>query len=285
MITIDKIIKFFKQELKNLYPKSEINSFIEIAFEYYLNFSKIDLIIKGDSIIDVFKFEKIKILIEKLKKNEPIQYILGETEFYSLKFSVNKNVLIPRQETEELVDWIIKENNHFSKANILDIGTGSGCIAISIAANIKNSLVDAVDISENALKIANENAKINSCKINTVLLDILNFDKSTHIFPKYDIIVSNPPYVRELEKDLMQKNVLNFEPELALFVENNNALIFYKKIIEFAKTHLKHKGKLYFEINETLGNEMIGLFKESGYKGVILKKDLNGRDRMICGTR
>ena len=285
MTTIDKIIIFFRQELKNLYPLTEISSFIEIAFKYYLNFSKTDIITKNDFVVGVSNFEKIKDLIKRLKNNEPIQYILGETEFYGLNFKVNKNVLIPRQETEELVDWIIKDNLQIREAKILDIGTGSGCIAVSIAANLKTSLVDAIDVSENALKIAVENAKSNLCKINPILVDILNFEKSNYNFPKYDIIVSNPPYVRKLEKDLMQKNVLDFEPSLALFVENNNALIFYERITEFAKKHLKPEGKLYFEINEAFGNEVVVLLKKARYKEIELQKDLNGKDRMVCGKK
>ena len=285
MTTIDKIIKKIRQELKDLYPLTEINVFIEITLQYYLQFTKTDIITKNDNTIKNSDKQKIINTIERLKNNEPIQYILGETEFYGLKFKVNKDVLIPRQETEELVDWIIKDNQSLLNPEILDIGTGSGCIAVSIAANLKNSSVDAVDVSENALNIALANAKNNQVKINTILLDVLNFEKSKYNFPEYDIIVSNPPYVRELEKNLMQKNVLNFEPYLALFVENNNALIFYQRILEFAKIHLKKGGKIYFEINEAYGNEVVELLKKTRYKEIELRKDLNGKDRMVCGTK
>jgi len=283
MFTINKIITFFREELHSLYPKTEIDTFIEITLKFYLNFSKTDVFLKSDFIIENSKSDAIITLIKRLKNFEPIQYILCETEFYGLKFKVDKDVLIPRQETEELVDWIIKDNSQKTDSKILDIGTGSGCIAISIAANIKNSQVDAFDISKNALKIATENAKNNLCKINLVLIDILHFEKNNYVFPKYDIIVSNPPYVRNLEKELMQKNVLDFEPSLALFVENNNALIFYEKIIEFSKKYLKLNGKLYFEINEVFGNQMISLFEKYGYTQIELRKDLNKKDRMICG--
>ncbi|MBN1252191.1 MAG: peptide chain release factor N(5)-glutamine methyltransferase [Bacteroidales bacterium] len=283
MFTIDKIIKIFKQELKDLYPISEINSFIEITLNFYLNFSKTDIFTKSDFLTQIADYKLINNVIERLKNNEPIQYILGQTEFYGLKFKVNKNVLIPRQETEELVDWIIKDNSEILNPQILDIGTGSGCIAVSLSKHLNNSNIDAIDISEEALNQAFENSKINNLKINPVKQDILNFEKSNYKFPKYDIIVSNPPYVRISEKKLMHKNVLNFEPNLALFVDDNNALIFYEKILEFAEKHLKLNGKLYFEINEHYGNEAVTLLEKFNFINIILRKDINGRNRMICG--
>jgi len=284
MSTIKEIETLFKQQLNNLYSNNEIISFFEIVLEYYIDFTKTDIFFKNNYIVKNPILDKIINVVERLSHNEPIQYILGTSDFYGLKFKVDKNVLIPRGETEELVDWILKENSDIVNAKILDIGTGSGCIAISIAANIKNALVDAIDISQDTLNIAKKNAIKNSCEINTILLDILNFEKSNYDFHSYDIIVSNPPYVRELEKKMMHKNVIDFEPALALFVKNNNALIFYEKIAKFAKKQLKPNGKLYFEINEVFGNEVVQLLEHLGYKDIVLKKDLYRKDRMLCGT-
>lgn len=237
--------------------------------------------------------EKWNSIVNELKQEKPIQYILGETEFYGLRFLVNENTLIPRQETEELVELVIKESSQIEILNpkILDIGTGSGCIAISLAKNLTNSKVYALDVSDKALEIAKQNAMINEVEINFITKSILEVEDlgqlTTHnsqLTTKFDIIVSNPPYVRNLEKEEIKKNVLAYEPHLALFVEDNDALLFYRKIAQLAKINLSENGKLYYEINQYLGKETVALLEDLGFKNIQLIKDVYGNNRMIsCG--
>ncbi|RLD76896.1 MAG: peptide chain release factor N(5)-glutamine methyltransferase [Bacteroidetes bacterium] len=284
MTTADKISKSFKTELKDIYPEREIQTFVEILLEYFAGLSKTDLILKSKETLDQTVIQKMEKALIRLKKTEPLQYIIGETEFYDLKLKVNPSVLIPRPETEELVQWIIEKHKNDKKISILDIGTGSGCISLALKNNLPNAEVFAVDISEKALETAKNNAVINNLDVSFILLDILNVKKN-HNLGELNVIVSNPPYVLELEKKLMHKNVLKNEPHLALFVENDNALLFYKAIIKFANNYLKVGGSLYFEINEAFGLEMTALLKENGYQDIELKKDINGKDRMIKGIK
>ena len=276
------LIKQYKrlliEQLEPFYDKDEVESFFYLILENVNHLKRIDLALNID-----LKFKESEILIwneiiEKLKLEIPIQYILGSTSFYGLDFMVNTKVLIPRPETEELVDWIIKTNKNKKNVTILDIGTGSGCIAISLAKNIRNSIVSAIDISFEALAIAKKNAKMNQTKINFIQQDIL---KTVEINQKFDIIVSNPPYVRNLEKHEIKKNVLDNEPHLALFVTDNDALIFYRKIAEFALNNLQTNGFLFFEINQYLGQETEELLQNIGFKNIELRKDIYGNDRMI----
>lgn len=278
--SIKKVISFIKSELKNYYPITEIESFISIIFEYLFDYSRIQIQLNIDKKVFFEDFEKITYIINKLKDYKPIQYILGETEFYDLKFYVNEDVLIPRPETEELVDLIIKENQNKS-LNIIDIGTGSGCIAIALAKNMEKSKVAAVDISDKALKLTKKNSKLNKVTINTLHINILKHPES--IKDKFDIIVSNPPYVTNSEKKLMQKNVLDFEPHLALFVSDDNPLQFYRSIADFAVNHLNKGGKLYFEINEAYGEQVAFLLESKGFSDIIVQKDINNKDRIVRG--
>jgi release factor glutamine methyltransferase len=232
-----------------------------------------------------FSKEEIAIwneILEKLKQEIPIQYILGTTSFYGLEFEVNQNVLIPRPETEELVDWIISTNDARQQPNnlkILDIGTGSGCIAISLAKNMPKAQVFAIDVSEKALVTAQKNAVINKVEVTFLQKNIL---ETSDLEQQFDIIVSNPPYVRHLEKQEIKKNVLDNEPHLALFVEDHDALLFYKKIAELTQKSTSKNTQLYFEINQYLGSEMIDLLEKRNFKNIQLKKDIYGNDRMIC---
>lgn len=222
--------KYFSEELSDLYPETEIDSFFFLLTDAYLELQRIDLILHPDFEIDTTQLQHLNTALKRLQKEEPIQYILGRTEFYGLPILVNKQVLIPRPETEELVHWIIEDilsDFNSNSKNILDIGTGSGCIAIALAKHISDIDVTAIDISKKALIIARQNAALNQVKINFLHMDILSPKKLSE---KYDIIVSNPPYVRESEKAEMSKNVLNNEPHLALFVKNNNPLLFYDTI-------------------------------------------------------
>lgn len=272
---------YFNNALLGYYPDAEIESFFNLLSGRILKMKRIEISQSLYAVVSGKKYDKFQNAIDRLKKYEPIQYILGDTEFYGLKFKVNPSVLIPRPETEELVNWIVNCHSEQSKASefkILDIGTGSGCIAISLAKNLPNAKVFALDISEKALKIASQNAENNDVSIEFIQADILDWDFGDL---QFDVIVSNPPYVRELEKEAMSANVLNHEPHLALFVEDDDALLFYRKITEVASNILRPKGQLYFEINENLGDTTKELLLDSSYNSIELKKDIFEKDRMI----
>lgn len=275
---IQEFKKYFFLELSNVYPETEIQSFFNILIEFKLYLSRIQLALEHNFELDRDNLDFLQNALLKLKNQIPIQYIIGETAFYGLMFKVDKNVLIPRPETEELVEWIVKNHKNEQFINILDVGTGSGCIAISLAKNLPNATVSALDISDEALNVAKSNAEFNQVIIDFIQADILTIEK---LESDFDIIVSNPPYVRESEKDLMQQNVLSNEPHIALFVENENPLLFYDKIAELAKNHLTENGVLYFEINQYLGAETVDLLKTKGFKNIELKKDIYGVDRMV----
>lgn len=276
---------YFIQELESIFGEDEAESFFYLILEEKHQLKRIDLALQIDLTFSENEIKVWNVILEQLKQEIPVQYILGKTSFYGLDFEVNKNVLIPRPETEELVDWIIKSNtkDSFSKnIKILDIGTGSGCIAISLAKNIANAQVFAIDVAENALATAEKNAQNNKVEVafwNRNILETYDLEE------QFDIIVSNPPYVRNLEKEEIKKNVLDNEPHLALFVEDNDALIFYKKIAELAQKNLSENGQLYFEINQYLGKEMIDLLEKMNFKNIELRKDIYGNDRMIFANR
>ncbi|WP_152287588.1 peptide chain release factor N(5)-glutamine methyltransferase [Flavicella marina] len=281
-MNISTLKSFFHEELSGMYPDSEIESFYHILTEFKLKMSRIDKALNPTKSITEQEKTYFTRAIELLKKETPVQYITKETEFYSLPFEVNENVLIPRPETEELVDWIIQSSNKSTPLKILDIGTGSGCIAISLAKNLPSAQVIAIDVSELALMVAEKNAKHNHVTIKFTKQDILSTEK---FIENFDIIVSNPPYVRELEKEEIKKNVLEYEPHTALFVDDNNALVFYKKIADLAFTHLTENGKLFFEINQYLGQQTLDMLREKGFKKNKLKKDIFGNDRMILSQK
>ena len=240
----------FLKELSSLYDEKEIESFFYIVLESFHNLKRIDLALNPNMEMETMQLSSWRNVLEELKKQKPIQYILGETEFYGLPFLVNENTLIPRPETEELVELIISNNLTIQKSNnlkILDIGTGSGCIGISLAKNLPNSQVTLLDVSLRALLVAEKNAEINKVNVDITRMDII---ETTDLNTQFDIIVSNPPYVRNLEKAEIKPNVLEYEPHLALFVADNDALLFYRKIAQLAKKNLSKKGQLYFEINQ-----------------------------------
>lgn len=271
----------FIKELAPFYDAYEAESFFYLILEDKHKLRQIDLALNHELKFSESDFIVWDSLLSQLKKEVPIQYLLGKTSFYGLDFEVNENVLIPRPETEELVEWIINENSKIDKTKklkILDIGTGSGCIAISLAKNLPNAEVYGVDISKKAIVTAKRNAIRNNVDVTFVFLDILKTDALRF---NYDIIVSNPPYVRNLEKAEIKKNVLGYEPHLALFVEDNDALIFYRKIATLAKKGLSENGQLFFEINQYLGKEMRDLLETMNFKNIELKKDIYDNDRMI----
>ena len=307
----------FTNLLSEIYPKTEVDTFFFLLIEEYLNLQRIDVSLQPTFEIPEEKINLLESAIKRLQKQEPLQYITGNTEFYGLPFNVNKNVLIPRPETEELIEWILKEvaksQSHKipkldlnvtsslpcrqtgiveKSLSILDIGTGSGCIPVTLKKQVPNAVVSAIDVSKEALKVAIKNAEINEVEINFIEQDILNTDTLNTVIAsttkqstdkneilkqvqhdvKFDIIISNPPYVRELEKEEIKSNVLENEPHLALFVDDNNPLLFYNKIADLAKVHLNKEGLLFFEINQYLGKETVDLLKEKGFKNIELKK-------------
>ena len=272
MLYISNIINYFNRELDGYATKNEINSWAYIVIEHLFGYSKADYICNYNQKISKSNFHKIFYIVKELKTYKPIQYIIGETEFFQLKFKLNNSTLIPRPETEELVSWILKHD--FS--SILDIGTGSGCIAITIA-KLTNSNVDAMDICDKALKIAELNAKINSVNVNFILNDILNTEK----MPNYDVIVSNPPYVQKSDILKMNKNVTEFEPHRAIFVDDNNPIVFYRKIASLAIKSLNDGGYIFFEINELYHKEILDLLNKIGFVDITLKNDINDKPRMI----
>jgi release factor glutamine methyltransferase len=280
-MTIKHYRDYFIQELTPLYDAGEAESFFYLTLEAKHQLKRVDLALQPDLAFSESELKIWSFILEQLKKEIPIQYILGVTHFYGLEFEVNSAVLIPRPETEELVDWIIQNSKlkaQNSKLKILDIGTGSGCIAIALAKNLPNAQVFALDVSEKALATAKKNAEKNQVQLTFIHQSIL---ETVDLAQEFDIIVSNPPYVRELEKQEIKKNVLDNEPHLALFVEDNDALIFYRKIAQLAQKNLNPKGQLYFEINQYLGQEMLDLLRGMGFKNCELRQDIYGNDRMI----
>jgi release factor glutamine methyltransferase len=271
--------KEIQKSLRFLYEEREASSMSAILIEYFFEMSRMQIAMDVPFVeLEEELINNLNECIERLLKKEPIQHILGETEFYGSSFFVNKEVLIPRQETEELVDWVIKENQSRSKFQLLDIGTGSGCIPISIKHHFPQATISGLDVSQKALEVAFDNSTNNGVEVKWIQDDILN---TTYSPESVDIIVSNPPYITELEKIGMDTNVLEYDPHLALFVENDQPLKFYVAIADFAKKYLSSNGQLYFEINEHYGNETIAMLKEKGFTEIKLKQDLNGKDRMI----
>ena len=289
-MNIKKFRDYFNKTLKKIYPTSEIDTFLFLLLEEYLNFKRIDVVLKSNFEISPEDLILLKSSTKLLEQEIPIQYILGKTEFYGFPFILNEHVLIPRPETEELITSILEKvlktktfhtNAKEKQLKILDIGTGSGCIPISLKKSLPFAEITAIDVSNEALTIAKKNTVLNKVDINLTQQDIL---KTTSLNQLYDIIVSNPPYVRESEKKEIKNNVLNNEPHMALFVKDNNPLVFYNKIAELAKNHLTKNGTLFFEINQYLGKETVELIKLKGFNKIQLKKDIFGRDRIIIAS-
>jgi release factor glutamine methyltransferase len=278
----------FHKELDAIYGANEVDSFFNLLTEYYLGLNRLALALKPNLEINELDEIKFQDALNKLKEELPIQYIIGETEFFGLPFKVNKNTLIPRPETEELVDWVLSQQGltNNQKPNILDIGTGSGCIAITLAKQLPDAKVYALDVSKKALKTAIQNAELNEVYVTFIEANILDsFDSRLDLNSTFDVIVSNPPYVRYSEREVMANNVLKHEPDLALYVEDDRPLRFYEAIIEFASNNLDKNGMLIFEINQYLGNEMNQLFAKYDFSNISLKKDMFGNDRMIKGIK
>ncbi len=276
--SIKAIITYVKQELATIYPENEVTSMLYILLGKYFDFSKKDVLIGKERRLSESELLKIIYAVKDLKKQTPLAYILGEWEFFGLTLLVNEHTLIPRPETEELVQLVMEENLKVTPT-ILDIGTGSGCIAIALKKHIPASTVVAFDISDKALSIAKQNAINNNVHVVFNQVDILKTTSFTNL--KFDVIVSNPPYIPHSDKSTMDHNVLGYEPHLALFVENEKPLIFYQSIAQFAKNSLTSNGKLYFEIHENYAYDVKKLLASKGFDNIAVIRDINGKNRMI----
>jgi release factor glutamine methyltransferase len=281
---IKDILRFFRDELNDTYEKEELESIIAYCLEDFLNIKRAAISSNQETTVSESELLKFNFAIKDLKKHRPLQYVLGLADFYRLKFFVNEQVLIPRPETEELVHLIIHDNK-LSEPSIIDIGTGSGCIPVALKKNILAATVSAIDVSESALELAKRNAEKNEVDVHFFLKDILSSDENMEQqLSKYDIIVSNPPYICFSEKEQMHKNVLDYEPHLALFVNDNDPLLFYKAICDFALKSLNKNGKIYFEINQSLASETKDLLESKGFKNVELIKDISNNYRILRGN-
>ncbi|WP_431121601.1 peptide chain release factor N(5)-glutamine methyltransferase [Flagellimonas flava] len=280
---LKEIKNIFHKELDPIYAAEEVDSFFHLCIEHYLHLERFTLVLQPDLVLTKEEEMPLFEALSKLKLEEPLQYILGTAHFMDLDFKVNEHVLIPRPETEELVEWVISDCQveRSRDLRILDIGAGSGCIAIALAKKFPNANVYALDVSEQAIEVAKENAKLNGVDITFIHYDILDPDFELEL--EFDVIVSNPPYVRELEKEGIKDNVKKYEPHVALFVEDEDPLLFYEAITQFAISHLGKKGKLYFEINQYLGKETQALLEAHNFLEIELRKDIFGNDRMLKG--
>ena len=278
-VTLIDVRNYYRKTLKDYYSKNEIDFYFKILINSFFNWDSTLIALNPKKQLTILESSKLIKTINNLKKFKPIQYITGESFFMGLKFKVNKNVLIPRQETEELVEWIINDNRDFqNKINVIDIGTGSGCIAISLSKKKRNFNLTAIDNSDKSLLVAKENARLNKVKINFINNDIL---KPLNDKTIYDIIISNPPYVADSEIKNIEDKVLKFEPYNAIFVDKKNPLIFYKAIIDFSLSNLKKEGKIYFEINPIFYNSLLTLIESYNKFNLVVKKDISSKNRMI----
>ena len=275
-------INKIRQALSPKYSDREIEAYIRIIFENLLGYTPVDIIMHKDTVLSDFISSKVDHVIEEMLNNKPIQYIFGYTYFHGHKFLVTPGTLIPRPETEELVDLIISENKGYD-IRILDIGTGSGCIAISLAIDMKFPEVTAIDISPSAIETAEQNARNLKTKVNFKVADILNPDVRAN--EEYGIIVSNPPYICEREKKTMESNVLDYEPHSALFVPDNNPLLFYRAIAKYSISALTRQGKLYFEINNLYAVQICAMLEEYGFTGILVHKDVHNQPRFISAIK
>lgn len=277
-MTIQEATKTLRTSLESIYDPREASNIAGLVMEKLTSFNRIDRITYKDRRLSDESLVKLQQFSNELLAHRPLQYVLNEAWFFGRKFYVDENVLIPRPETEELVEWILQEIS--STASVLDVGTGSGCIPISISKKKPDTIVYACDISLEALKVAEKNAALHSAGIQLVEIDILRPEAASSL-PLVDLIVSNPPYIPSLERHDIARHVKEYEPTLALFVPDQDPLIFYRCIASLAKTNLKQGGAIYLEIHEKMGALVSDLFRNAGFKNIMLKKDMQGRDRML----
>ena len=284
-MTLNEARTVLTKELKNVYESDELRNIIEMVIGHITNMSRTEQVKNKVPYLTCTQLEDLDAITERLKKNEPVQYVLGESWFAGMKFKVNKNVLIPRPETEELVDWIIRDAMSYGPRamSILDIGTGSGCIPIILKKKLPEANVSAIDVCSEALFTATENAIDLNADVDFLLLDFLDEVKWKEL-GQYDIIVSNPPYITQAEKNEMHERVLAFEPNEALFVTNNDPLQFYKAILFFAEKHLEKEGMVFLELNSLYGKDVAQLFHHAGFE-TDLRKDMYGNIRMLMASK
>lgn len=282
-MTIQVAFAHLTSSIQPLYDAREAANIAHILMEHITGLGKMDRIVYKEKKLDEAQLTQLQQAIEALLCQEPVQHITGKSWFYGMELDVNEHVLIPRPETEELVEWVLLEN-HNPQARILDIGTGSGCIPVALHKNLPQATVWAMDVSEQALEVAKSNAVKQKTPVHFTLMSALD-DAATATLPAFDIIVSNPPYIKQSEKADMQPQVADHEPSLALFVPDNDALLFYRHIGRLALAKLPAQGKLYFEINEALGKEVVQLLESQGFTAVTLRQDLFGKDRMVSAIK
>ncbi len=283
-MTVDELYKDFVRQLKEIYDERESNNITDWVFGSIAKIKRLDRITDKQKQLNNATIEQLNIALQLLLQHKPVQYVLKEAWFYKMKLFVNEQVLIPRPETEELVEWVVEEFEISDfRFQILDIGTGSGCIAIALKKELPDAEIFAIDVSEDALQVARRNAQNQNVNINLLNIDFLNEDRWLSL-PLVDIIISNPPYIPENEKAKIDKNVVGHEPHLALFVTDENAFIFYEKIASFAKKNLKEEGKIFVEVHEDYANEVEKIFTEKNFKTEI-KKDIYGKKRMLKANK
>ncbi len=281
-VTVSELVEMFRDRLRKIYPPREVEAMLVRTFEHHLQYGKADLILNADKRLHWLYRVAFESVIMALEAHEPIQYILGRTEFYGLSFYADDRALIPRPETEELVRWVIDDVGS-RELKILDIGTGSGCIAVALKKHLPRAEVHALDSSSAALDLAAENVRYNKVSVHLFLHDILAQDSLN--FMNFDVMVSNPPYIAEGDMSGMDSNVVDHEPHVALFVPDDDPLLFYRRIVDLADGHLNRGGQLFFEVDERHGLEVVSLLEDRGFKQVELRQDLNGKGRMVRGVR
>lgn len=279
---MQEAFQYIRTSLENIYPENEINSISYLLLSEVTGLNRTGIILNKNTNISDNQRQQLEVFVKQLQTNRPIQYVLGHTEFYGLRIEVDETVLIPRPETEELVDWIRSSMDVSSPVKFMDIGTGSGCIAIALKDIFQNSIVRAVDVSQNALETASRNAKANGCELIFQCLDILQVES---LVEKQNVIVSNPPYIPSSEMAGIEGHVLDYEPHMALFVPNSDPLLFYRKIASLAKESLYEGGMLFFEIHRDFGSQTVDMLAQMGYHNITLRKDIFGNDRMIRAVK
>ena len=280
---LGELQSLMRKELEAYYPSVELKGIINGLFSYLTGLTAGQLVLEKERGLTESEINFLQLSLKRLKNHEPLQYITGTAYFHGLDFKVSPAVLIPRPETEELVEWIAQQHGKAGEPlSILDVGTGSGCIAISLKAKMPEAVLFAIDVSEKAMAVARENAQELGAEVFFESVDILDAEARSALL-KFDLIVSNPPYVTPADREKMLPNVTDHEPALALFVEEDS-LVFYKEIIAFSKDHLAEGGNLYFECNESNATEVAALLNQAGFKHVEVRKDMQGKDRMILGT-
>ena len=279
--TVVEIKHYFQEKLASHFSDREVKFIVKTILCRRLNYSSIDLLTRNDAIISLSDIQYFQKVIDRLLEGEPFQYIAETTFFYNIDLKIDKRALIPRPETEELVDWIVSDFKNKKSLHILDVGTGSGCISLALKNEMPNWKITGIDISKEAISLAQANAKCLNLVVDFHQLDVFEIEKTELKKLKFDVIVSNPPYIPKSDESKMKNHVLHHEPQQALFVGDEDPLIFYKKIASIAKLQLNDEGTLYLEINEDLGEATIDLLKKMGFKNCQLRQDLQGKDRMI----